>query len=127
MIGYKVHLGKCGEDAAAEFLKKKRYKILERNFRNRFGEIDIIAEYKKDIIFIEVKTRLSKEYGEPYEAVNFYKQRKIINTAKVYLCSKEMNDVNVRFDIVEVYGNLSDNGFQLDTINHIESAIEQAN
>ena len=100
MIGYKQSLGKYGEDAAAEFLKKKKYKIVERNFRNKFGEIDIIAEYKKDIIFIEVKTRLSKEYGEPYEAVNYYKQRKLVNTAKAYLYSKKMFDTNVRFNMV---------------------------
>ena len=127
MIGYKQSLGKYGEDAATEFLKKKKYKIVERNFRNKFGEIDIIAEYKKDIIFIEVKTRLSKEYGEPYEAVNYYKQRKLINTAKAYLYSKKMFDTNVRFDIIEVYGSISDGRFELDTINHIKSAIEQVN
>ncbi len=125
MEGYKKSLGRYGEDAAVEFLKNKKYKILERNFKNRFGEIDIIAQHKKDIVFIEVKTRFSKKYGEPYEAVNYYKQRRITNTAKAYLCNKKLFDANVRFDIIEVYGGISGGRFELDKINHIEYAIEQ--
>lgn len=127
MERYKQSLGKYGEDAAAEFLSKKKYKILERNFKNSYGEIDIIAKHKKDIVFVEVKTRLSKKYGEPYEAVNYYKQRRITNAAKAYLCNKKLFDANVKFDIVEVYGGISDGRFELDKINHIEYAIEQVN
>lgn len=123
MDRYKQSLGKYGEDAAADFLVKKKYKILERNFKNRYGEIDIIAKNKSDLVFIEVKTRLSKKYGEPYEAVNYYKQQRITNAAKAYLCNKKLFDANVRFDIVEVYGGISDGRFELDKINHIENAI----
>ena len=125
MERYKQSLGKYGEDAAAEFLLKKKYKILERNLKNRYGEIDIIAKHKKDIVFIEVKTRLSNKYGAPYEAVNYYKQERITNAAKAYLSNKKLFDANVRFDIVEVYGVISDGKFELDKINHIEYAIEQ--
>lgn len=125
MERYKQSLGKYGEDAAAEFLKKKKYKILERNLKNRFGEIDIIAKHKGDIVFIEVKTRFSKKYGAPYEAVNYYKQERITSAAKAYLCNKKLFDANVRFDIVEVYGGISDGRFELDKIEHIEYAIEQ--
>ena len=75
---YNQYLGKFGESEAEHYLKKKRYKILEKNYRGRLGEIDIIAEKKKEIIFVEVKTRKSDKFGKPYEAVDFRKQRKII-------------------------------------------------
>lgn len=122
---YNKILGNAGEEAAAEYLKKKKYKIIERNHKNTYGEIDIIARYKKDIIFIEVKTRKSDKYGMPYEAVNYYKQNRIIRAAKSYLYKNKLYDVNVHFDIVEVYGAMSDTGFELDEIIHIKNAIEQ--
>ena len=125
MHGYNKLLGTLGEDAAAEYLKKKKYKIIERNHKNTYGEIDIIARYKKDIIFVEVKTRRSDEYGRPYDAVNYYKQNRIIRAAKSYLYKNKIFDINVRFDIVEVYGVMSDTGFKLDEVIHIKNAIEQ--
>lgn len=125
IYGYNKIFGNAGEEAAAEYLKKKKYKIIERNHKNTYGEIDIIARYKKDIIFIEVKTRKSDKYGMPYEAVNYYKQNRIIRAAKSYLYKNKLYDVNVHFDIVEVYGAMSDTGFELDEIIHIKNAIEQ--
>lgn len=127
MYGYNKILGEYGENAAAEYLKNKKYKITERNYKNNFGEIDIIARHKKDIVFIEVKTRRSNKYGRPYEAVNYYKQRRITGAAKAYLYKKRLFDVNVRFDVVEVYGAVTESGFELDKIVHIENAVEQVN
>lgn len=124
MHGYKQSLGKYGEEFACEFLKKKRYKILERNYKNKYGEIDIIASIKKTIVFVEVKTRFSSKYGNPYEAVGYYKQRRITNAAKSYLCKKGLFECDARFDVIEVYGAVTDGAFYADTINHIESAIE---
>ena len=124
MIGYKQKLGKYGEEFAAEYLKKNKYKILERNYKNRYGEIDIIACKNKVTVFVEVKTRFSSRYGSPYEAVDFYKQRRIINSAKAYLVKKGQFYSDVRFDVIEVYGAIADGGFELDTVNHIENAID---
>ena len=74
--------GKLGEDAACKYLKKQNYQILERNYRKRYGEIDIIAQKSNKLIFAEVKTRSGERYGTPSEAVTFSKQQKIIKTAE---------------------------------------------
>ena len=124
---YNKIFGSAGEDAAAAYLKKKKYKILERNYKNTYGEIDIIAKFKKDIIFVEVKTRKSDKYGKPYEAVNYYKQKRMIAAAKSYLYTNNLYDKNVRFDVVEVYGAITGTGFEADEIIHIENAVEQVN
>ncbi len=98
----RIFLGKSGEDAAVVFLERRGYRILERNFRTRFGEIDIIARHQKAICFIEVKTRASQEQGSPLEAVTPYKQRKLSRMAIFYLKSKNSLGVPARFDIVSV-------------------------
>ena len=82
--------GNQGEDYAAEYLRKNRYKILERNYRKRGGEIDIIAEKKGLIVFVEVKTRHSTTLSQPFEAVDLRKQDKIIQTAIMYLYEKKL-------------------------------------
>ena len=84
-----IEFGKLGEEKAIEFLKKNGYKILERNYKTKIGEIDIIAIKKKKIIFIEVKTRSSYNFGRPEEAVNEKKLRKIESVAQIYLQSKK--------------------------------------
>jgi len=114
--------GKFGEDFATEYLKKKKYKIIERNYRNKIGEIDIIAKIGEDLVFIEVKTRSSEEFGTPAEAVTYYKKQKIVNTAKWYI-SQNSIDLNIRFDIVEVFGRFTEGGFEFENINHIEQAF----
>jgi len=99
---YKKLLGKRGEIAAANYLKKSGYKIIERNYRAKCGEADIIALYDDTIIFIEVKTRSSCEYGLPCEAVNRHKQKTYIDIAKEYIYIKKLENINIRFDIIEV-------------------------
>lgn len=98
-----IQKGRIGERLAQEYLRKGQYKILESNFRNRIGEIDIIASKKGKLIFIEVKSRKSLIYGLPYEAVNYRKQRKIINTSMSYIQYKGLRDRQIRYDIIEVY------------------------
>lgn len=122
---HNLYFGNFGEDEAAEYLKKNKYKILERNYKNKLGEIDIIAEKNKEITFVEVKTRQSDKFGKPFEAVNLKKQRKIILCSKAYLLNKSLYERNVHFDVIEVYGSLSDGFFDFEKINHIENAIEQ--
>ena len=115
------NIGETGEEYAVNFLKKKKYKILERNYRKRFGEIDIIAENKNNIVFVEVKTRHTDSMISAADAVNRQKQLKIIKTASLYLAENETEKF-CRFDVCEVYVN-ADN-LKLVKINYIEGAFE---
>ena len=95
-------IGEFGESAVASHLTKNKYKILIRNFRCPFGEIDIIASLKNELHFIEVKTRSSEKYGQGREAVGYAKQQKIIKTAQYYLQSNNIDNTNCSFDVAEV-------------------------
>ena len=96
--------GKIGEDLAAEFLENKGFKIIERNWNySRSGEIDIIAYDKKTLVFVEVKTRSSTEYGYPAEAINTRKIKKMKTLAAIYLNEKNNLKFNsFRFDAIAV-------------------------
>lgn len=94
--------GDSGEEVAYKYLKKKRYKILERNYRNPVGEIDIVAKFRDTIVFVEVKTRTSDYFGLPREAVDDYKQEKIRRVALGYLKHHRLMDSLIRFDVVEI-------------------------
>lgn len=117
----KKETGDKGEDYAVKYLKKHGCKILQRNYRKKFGEIDIIAKSKDYILFVEVKTRHTNPYTQPYEAVDLRKQQKIIKTSLAYLSEKKL-DSFCRFDVCEVFVN-SDN-LKLDHINYIKNAFE---
>lgn len=114
----KQQIGKIGEDIAAEYLKKQGYSIMERNFRCKQGEIDMIAMDKEEIVFIEVKTRLSLNYGLPSEAVNQQKKRHLMKTIQYYLYQRNLEDHFIRMDVVEIY--IRHNKAY---INHIKQAI----
>lgn len=106
----KVDVGRIGEEAAAKFLRRRGYKILERNYRlKKFGEIDIVAKEKDTICFIEVKTRTTTAFGEPYEAVNKNKQFKLSMLALSYLKAKNLMQKRARLDIISI----SNEGIQL--------------
>lgn len=113
-------LGKWGEAKAAEYLRKKKYTIIGVNFRSRFGEIDLIAENKKFVVFVEVKLRKNADFGRASEFVTLSKQKKIIATARFWL-SRYCTEKVVRFDVIEIYApeGMSDNF----TLNHIENAF----
>lgn len=101
---YKPHiLGKNGEDVAAEYLMKNNYKIIERNFSCKTGEIDIIALKDDYLVFIEVKTRSSNKYGLPSEAVTKSKLQHLYKTARYYAYIRNLQDEFIRFDVIEVY------------------------
>lgn len=114
--------GEFGEDAACEHLKRCGYKITARNFRGKFGEIDIIAKNAEFLVFVEVKTRSSEKFGTASEAVTYYKQKKIIKTAKEYLMENP-TERSIRFDVAEVYGRLTSGGFFAERLNYIENAF----
>ena len=115
------NIGEIGEEYTVKFLEKKKYNILERNYRKRYGEIDIIAENKNYIVFVEVKTRHKDSMTSAADAVNRQKQIRIIKTASLYLAENETEKF-CRFDVCEVYIN-SDN-LKLVDINYIEAAFE---
>lgn len=96
-------LGMAGETAAIRYLQNHHYTLLARNFRTAYGEIDIIAGDGDTIVFVEVKTRTSRHYGRPCEAVSLAKQQKIIRMAKTYLCRYQAWDRPCRFDVIEVF------------------------
>lgn len=101
---YQRHeLGKVGENLAVEYLKKQNYQLLERNFRCKRGEIDIIAKDKQELIFIEVKTRTNKKYGKPADAVTTRKKKHIYKAAEYYLAIHKKLYEYVRIDVIEVY------------------------
>ena len=95
-----LEFGKAAENAAADFLKARGYKILERNYKNKFGEIDIIARQDGVICFLEVKARHSADFGLPQEAVCAAKQRQISRVAVYYLKSKNLLESPARFDVL---------------------------
>jgi len=94
--------GARGEDLAIACLKKEGYRIIERNYRCRHGEIDIIAMDKQDVVFVEVKGRASDTFGSPEEAVGPTKQKKISKVALRYLQERDLADHNARFDVVAI-------------------------
>lgn len=95
-------LGRTGERLAAEELLKQGYRILERNFRCKHGEIDLVVEDEADLVFVEVKTRRGTTYGRPEDAVTLHKQRKILEVAAYYLDLHNCSDRSWRVDVVAV-------------------------
>ena len=104
-------LGRLGEDFAAGLLIAEGYRVIERNFRCKAGEVDIIAEKNGEISFVEVKTRRTLTFGQPVEAVTGEKQRHLRNTAAYYLRTHAGCFQAVRFQIVEVFCNQIYNAF----------------
>ncbi|MBI5206693.1 MAG: YraN family protein [Candidatus Firestonebacteria bacterium] len=105
MSFYRIAFGKKGEDDAVIFLKKKGYKILDRNYRTRHGEIDIIASEKDTLVFVEVKTRNNNRCGEAQEAMNIRKQEQIAKVAVHYIWKNKLSSKDCRFDVVAINSN----------------------
>ena len=95
-------LGRTGERLAAETLMSKGYRILERNFRCRQGEIDLVSEHEEDIIFVEVKARRGVSFGLPEDALTMRKRRKLVEVASYYLDLHTCSDRSWRIDVVAV-------------------------
>ncbi len=114
-------LGRLGEEEAQKYLEEQDYKILEKNFKCSQGEIDIIACQGKELVFIEVRTRSSLSFGEPYESINKTKQKKLIRLAQHYLKYKNIKNCNIRFDVVSVLADKKD--YKIKKIELIENAF----
>lgn len=115
---HNLAMGEQGEELAADYLSKQGYRIVERRFRCKLGEIDIIAQDGSQLLFVEVKTRKNTSFGSPSEAVSHKKQQNIIHTARQYLSYKRQQNSPCRFDIVEV---ILDKGKA--SVNHIPNAF----
>lgn len=115
-------VGAWGEALAAEYLQKKKYKILATGYRCRFGEIDLIAANRKYLVFVEVKLRKSDRFASAYEYVDSYKQDRLRTTASIYL-SQNPTKLQPRFDVIEIY---APEGTQTISpkIHHMEDAFQ---
>ena len=113
-------IGNYCENLAKEYLQKNKYNILDCNFRNFLGEIDIICFQDDLLVIIEVKGRYNYDYGLPKESINILKQKSIIKVTNSYIYYKKLINNNIRFDVIEVYLNKQDTLFK---INHIKDAF----
>ena len=102
MFNFRMFLGKAGEKKAVRFLKKKGCTIIETNYRNKIGEIDIIGLDKGVLIFVEVKTRKDNDSVSPKEAVTPQKQKKIAQVAQTWLKIKNKHNSKARFDVIAI-------------------------
>ena len=95
-------VGAWGEALAAQYLQKKRYKIVATNYRCRFGELDLIVSDRRHLVFVEVKLRKSDAFAKAFEYVDHHKQERLRTTAQIYL-SQNPTDLQPRFDVIEIY------------------------
>lgn len=115
---FKQEFGKEGEDYATKCLEEKGYRIIERNFSCRRGEIDIIAFKNQQMVFVEIKSRTSTKYGLPSEAVTKKKLNHLLKAAEYYLIVRKIKNIDIRIDVIEVYK--TKNEYR---INHIKQVI----
>ena len=115
-------VGRFGENCAVDYLVSIGYRIAERNYRCEHGEIDIVAYDGDVLVFAEVKTRRSRRFGEPCEAVGIKKQQTIYDCATRYTIDND-TECEVRFDVIEVIYSDSGKGFAADEVNHIRRAF----
>lgn len=115
----KYELAQFGEDIAAKYLKHNDYEILTRNYHSVFGEVDIICKKKGQLIFLEVKTRRSKKFGEALAAITESKRKKIVKTAYDFVSRRELN-LPMRFDVITIEYVSKDNNY---TFNYIKNAF----
>lgn len=114
--------GAWGEALAAEYLRKKHYKIVASGYRSRFGEIDLIVQNKKFLVFVEVKLRKSADFAAALEYVDRRKQDKLRTTASMYL-SMNPTKLQPRFDVIEIYAP-EGTATACPEINHMEDAFQ---
>ena len=118
-----VSIGTLGEEAAVKTLKKNGYKILERNYRTKTGEIDIIAKDGECTCFVEVRLRKNNNFGSPADTIDMGKRRKIIKTAKHYAVSRKIYDTPMRFDAVLINADACREGLKNVKVELIKNAF----
>lgn len=121
MEKYNKILGNFGENEVERYLKMHGYKILDRNYRCHFGEVDIVAFEDNCLVFVEVKTRISGKYGNPVNAINGMKLQHLKRTALCYISYKRLADYPARFDVAEVFAEYDRERFKCKRINLIKN------
>lgn len=121
-MGRNNDVGAWGEQLAAQYLRRKHYRILCTGYRSRFGEIDIIAANRNHLVFVEVKLRKSDRFAMAMEFVDSRKQSRLITTASIYL-SEHPTRLQPRFDVIEIYAPQGVET-QKPQINHLEDAFQ---
>ena len=111
-----IEKGKLGEEIALKYIISKGGKVIERNYRTKIGEVDLIVRLNGELVFVEVKSRSNINYGYPSESVDYKKKRKITNVAKYYILDNSLENLSIRFDVIETYLNEK-------KINHIVNAF----
>lgn len=111
------NFGNSGEEAAADFLRKKGYHILSRNWKSGKLELDIVAEYNNMLVFVEVKSRSTKNFEHPLDAIDDRKIRNLVNAASIYIQQYNIN-LDARFDVISVIPTVD--GYEIE---HIEDAF----
>jgi putative endonuclease len=99
--------GRRGERIACRFLLRQGFDVLARRYRGRSGELDLIAIEQETLVFVEVKTRTSRDFGEPWEFVDWQKQQILQRTAEEFIVEHDLGDYRYRFDIVSVVGKMA--------------------
>jgi len=121
MLDSPKEVGNKGEKLAVKFLKRKGYKITQRNYKCKLGEIDIIAKHDRIVVFVEVKTRQTQEFGAPQYAVTAAKRGQISRVALFYIREKKMVDQSCRFDVIAI---TFPSESRKPRIEHIENAFQ---
>lgn len=109
-------LGRIGEEAAVRALRRRGYRIRDRNVRCPMGELDLVAEDRGTLVFLEVKTRSTADYGGPFEAIAPFKQRRLQRLALYYLATRRLTDRLCRFDAVSVFVDPSGHVLKVDLL-----------
>lgn len=120
MKRYNRNIGSYGEDLACSFLIKKHHKILAQNYNTKLGEIDIVSKIDNILVFTEVKSRYTRKFGSPSQAITFSKRNTIKRVAMYFLYKNNIHNMNIRFDVIEIILNYYNNDYH---INHFENAF----
>jgi putative endonuclease len=118
-VHMKKELGRYGEQRAVQYLQENGYKIISRNYYSRYGELDIVCQKQREIIFVEVKTRKTKLYGSPEESITYKKMQSMKKAALQYLHDYPAAFRGLRFDVISIF--IDHQGKE--DINHIENAF----
>ncbi len=118
---YAAEIGRTGEEKVAKYLKSKGYIILKRNYKDRYGEVDIIAQNDENIVFVEVKTRSENAIVSGFEAVDLKKQRLVKNEALMFT-KRLKTDLEPRIDVAEVVHKVDQNGKEIWKLNYLKNA-----
>ncbi|KJS02960.1 MAG: hypothetical protein VR68_01980 [Peptococcaceae bacterium BRH_c4a] len=116
----RISLGRAGEEYAAKYLQKRGFRIVERNFRCKLGELDIVARDGPFLVFTEVRSMTGKAFGSPQESITDKKKKKLRQVAQFYAKFRNVGDTPMRFDVVAITADSGGNVIKLD---HIVNAL----